>query len=147
VSPIPHVPQENKQTTRAQRTEDASLISKKAWDIAKAPASMLPVYLLLFYLIPNSPSIITIFMIGYFVYNPFASIFNMNNAFKSVAEQINPNTIIMCKILFVTLNIVSVALMTWKLSKLDLLPTTADWVLLYSKAPVPTEFSSGRVIA
>eukprot|EP01129_Flabellula_baltica_P012992 TRINITY_DN5968_c0_g1_i2.p1 TRINITY_DN5968_c0_g1~~TRINITY_DN5968_c0_g1_i2.p1 ORF type:complete len:174 (+),score=35.43 TRINITY_DN5968_c0_g1_i2:521-1042(+) len=137
--PITH----SNKTSKKHAVDQEELLNRKASQLSRSPMSMLPMVAIMFWLVPNTPSIITIMMIGFLgLMNPINSILNISQQFSSVEGKIANNKLVMNKVVFVALNLFVFCLGLWKFSKLDLLPTKeADWIAFYS-SPVALEMSS-----
>eukprot|EP01127_Copromyxa_protea_P003491 TRINITY_DN13301_c0_g1_i1.p1 TRINITY_DN13301_c0_g1~~TRINITY_DN13301_c0_g1_i1.p1 ORF type:complete len:168 (-),score=29.30 TRINITY_DN13301_c0_g1_i1:44-547(-) len=125
-------------SVRKGPTEDQleQLRMKKAWETAKTPFSMIPFYLMMFFMIPNSPSIISLSFCWMALSNPVTAILNINATFLPCKGANTPaSKLLPMKILFVILHLGWVAASLYKLSNLGLLPTTdADWLPFYHVA-------------
>jgi len=126
--------------SRTQQESQAELKMKKAWEIAQSPFSMLPLYGLLFWLIPNTPSIYTLTFAVFALMNPLRQLLTFNSAFVSLQDANNAFTLLPCKLIYLLANLLFTGLALWKISKLGLLPVTdADWLAFYG-VKQPMEF-------
>src|SRR5690606_26414660 len=100
---------------------------------------------------PNQPNLIPLSITLFSLFTPLQAIFNIQKsmedtsnfisyiylhsiiAFASFEDKKEGHNIILPKILYVLLNLLSVLIVVWKLGKFGLLPTTqADWLHRYS---------------
>eukprot|EP01129_Flabellula_baltica_P012991 TRINITY_DN5968_c0_g1_i1.p1 TRINITY_DN5968_c0_g1~~TRINITY_DN5968_c0_g1_i1.p1 ORF type:complete len:119 (+),score=19.44 TRINITY_DN5968_c0_g1_i1:521-877(+) len=76
--PITH----SNKTSKKHAVDQEELLNRKASQLSRSPMSMLPMVAIMFWLVPNTPSIITIMMIGFLgLMNPINSILNISQRF------------------------------------------------------------------
>jgi len=144
--PYGFVPDSSLDTARSRKQQEsqAELKRKKAWEVAQTPFSMLPLYGLLFWLIPNTPSIYTLTFAVFALMNPLRQLLAFNSAFASLQDSTNSLTLLPCKLIYMLANLFFFGLALWKISKLGLLPVNdSDWVAFYG-VKQPVEFVSGN---
>jgi len=124
-----------------ERREDrtSELRTKRAWELAKSPMSMIPLYGLLFFLLPNAPSIYTLSFTFIALSNPITQAVSVLKVFAGLSDKSNSSQVILCQIIYVLGNMFFAGLALWKISKMGLLPVhDADWIAFYG-VPQPTD--------
>jgi len=112
---------------------------KRAAEIAKSPFSMVVLYGLLFFLIPNAPSIYSLSFAFLALFNPIKQAFSVRTAFAGLHDEKNGTAILGYQAMYVALNLFFAGLALWKISKMGLLPTNdADWIAFYG-VPQPVD--------
>lgn len=114
-----------------ERLERAAKL-KAAWGQATSWKGMFIMYAILYFFIPNSPSIYTISFAMYALLNPLRAAFTFNSAFKPFEHDIDKSTISFYKIIFVLGHLFFAGVASYKLMKLGFLPVTdSDWIYFY----------------
>ncbi|QSL67197.1 hypothetical protein MERGE_001587 [Pneumocystis wakefieldiae] len=114
-------------TLSTDKTE--SLKVKKAWEIALAPAKMLPMSIIMAYMSGNSVQIFPLIMTFMLFWNPIKSISNINKVFVHLESSKTHSTLFLPKLSFVLIQLVTIALGLIKMQWMGLLPITrSDWL-------------------
>jgi len=112
---------------------------QRAWEVAKSPFSMLPIFGLLFFLLPNSPSIYTLSFTFIALSNPITQALAVFKVFAGLKDKSNSMQVVLCQIVYFLTNLCFAVLALWKISKMGLLPVhDSDWIAFYGVAQ-PTE--------
>ncbi|XP_065575802.1 ER membrane protein complex subunit 4-like [Artemia franciscana] len=124
------------------KQQDASLITKRSWDIAVAPLKQIPMNLFIMYMAGSSISIFPIMMVGMMLVRPLRAILSLNSSFSALesAQSIN---LLAQKFVFCIGQFVCLCLALYKCQGMGLLPThPSDW-LDFIAPRERTEFASG----
>ncbi|XP_033117205.1 ER membrane protein complex subunit 4-like isoform X1 [Anneissia japonica] len=133
----------NLDVTSQDNDNNSNLVDKKCWDIALAPLKQIPMNLFIMYMSGNSISIFPIMMVGMMVWRPIQAIMQHKKTFKMLDGS---NQAIFQKCVFLTSNMLGVALALYKCSSMGLLPLYAsDW-LSFLDPQTRMEYSGGGVI-
>ncbi len=134
---------QSKQQVRDGPTKEESdtLKVKKAWDIAIAPAKSMPMQAFMMYMSGSSPQIFSMMMTFMFLSTPFKAIASMNQQFSRFDSPTTGGRLLLPKIAFVLLQILTVAVGVWKCSSMGLLPThRSDWLAWETQRPYMETF-------
>ncbi|KAM0705563.1 hypothetical protein Q7P35_006922 [Cladosporium inversicolor] len=119
--------------------EMETLKLKKAWEVAIAPAKQLPMNAIGMYMSGNSLQMFSIMMVFMLFKAPIQALMNINQTFARFESDGKKQEMLMVKAAFVGCNLLALALGTWKVNQMGLLPTTrSDW-LAWEVAREPLE--------
>jgi len=100
---------------------------------------MIPLYGLLFWLLPNAPSIYTLSFAFIALFNPLRQAASVRGAFNGLHEPAIATEVMLCQLIYFVANLFFAGLALWKISKMGLLPLNeADWIAFYG-VPQPVE--------
>jgi len=120
-------------------TDDLKI--KKAWEVALAPAKQLPMNMVMMYMSGNSLQIFSIMMTAMLFMNPVKAISQLSNTFSKFDGETTRQRLLVVKLAYVALQILTIGFGIWKVNAMGLLPTTrSDW-LAWEGAPFPVETS------
>lgn len=109
--------------------ETDTLKTKKAWEIALAPAKSLPMSAIGMYMTGNSLQMFSIMMVFMLFKTPLVALTNINSAFVRYETEGNRDKMLLVKLVYVLTNLMAVGVGVWKVGKMGLLPTTrSDWL-------------------
>jgi hypothetical protein len=121
---------DNRSGGHPQRIDNTKLKMEKAWETAKTPFKSMFMFAFMLYMTPNTPSLVPLSITIYTIFSPLRAIFTVNSIFSSFSDDKNSMQLLLPKLVFVTLNLLVIALALWKIWKFGLLPmTAADWIL------------------
>ncbi|KAF2433627.1 hypothetical protein EJ08DRAFT_647306 [Tothia fuscella] len=125
---------------KAPTTEETDTLKmKKAWELAIAPAKALPMNAIGMYMSGNSLQIFSVMMVFMCFKTPLLAVLNIQATFARLESPGTKDKMLLVKITFVLMNLLAVALGTWKVNQMGLLPTTSsDW-LAWESARDPLE--------
>lgn len=107
-----------------QQSTDASLIVKRSWEMATAPFKALPQMLLMMWMSGNQLSIWSIMMVGYMVFRPIKSVFNIGVMFEKIQGAQAP----IQRLVYLLGETVALCLALYKIQMMGLLPLNpSDW--------------------
>jgi hypothetical protein len=95
---------------------------KKAWEVAIAPAKQLPMNAIGMYMSGNSLQMFSIMMVFMLFKAPFQALMNINQTFARFETDSKKQEMLMVKAAFVGCNLLALALGTWKVNQMGLLP-------------------------
>ncbi|KAM0715067.1 hypothetical protein Q7P37_009532 [Cladosporium fusiforme] len=125
--------------TKPSPEEMDTLKLKKAWEVALAPAKQLPMNAIGMYMSGNSLQMFSIMMVFMLFKAPIQALLNINQTFARFETEGKKQELLMVKAAFVACNMLALALGTWKVNQMGLLPTTrSDW-LAWEVAREPLE--------
>lgn len=99
---------------------------KKAWEVAIAPAKQLPMNAIGMYMSGNSLQMFSIMMVFMLFKAPIQALLNINQTFARFESDGKKQDMLMVKAAFIGCNLLALALGTWKVNQMGLLP----WVPL-----------------
>lgn len=106
--------------------EMETLKLKKAWEVAIAPAKQLPMNAIGMYMSGNSLQMFSIMMVFMLFKAPIQALMSINQTFARFESDGKKQEMLMVKAAFVGCNLLALALGTWKVNQMGLLP----WVFL-----------------
>ena len=117
----------NSKTTKAARTKPSqeemdTLKLKKAWEVALAPAKQLPMNAIGMYMSGNSLQMFSIMMVFMLFKAPVQALLGINQTFARFESEGKRQELLMVKAAFVACNFLALALGTWKVNQMGLLP-------------------------
>ncbi|KAJ4957020.1 hypothetical protein NE237_013803 [Protea cynaroides] len=133
--------QDDSTVSRQKKDAESNWKAQKAWEVAQAPVKNL---LMMGFMMWMAGNTVHLFSIGI----TFSALWQPINALQGVGKVFEPYKdskvdTLTPKLLFIALNLASLALGVWKLNTLGLLPTHAsDWVSSLPPAQ-EVEYSSG----
>jgi len=131
------VSQHSRQSTKVDTTD---LKLKKAWELAKSPGKSIFMQAFMMWMAGSSVNIFSIMITVYAMIGPIRAIFGLNSAFSKFDLK---QGLIEPKLVYVGLNLLTVAVAVYKCHSLGFLPTTdSDWVSILP-VPQPVEYSGG----
>jgi hypothetical protein len=95
---------------------------KKAWEAALAPAKQLPMTAIMMYMSGNSLQIFSIMMVGMAFKNPVMGLLATGTAFDRFESEGTKGKLAMVKVVYVLMQLLSLALGVWKVNAMGLLP-------------------------
>lgn len=113
-----------KPTTRTKPSpeEMETLKLKKAWEVAIAPAKQLPMNAIGMYMSGNSLQMFSIMMVFMLFKAPIQALLNINQTFARFETEGKRQELLMVKAAFIGCNLLALALGTWKVNQMGLLP-------------------------
>jgi hypothetical protein len=102
--------------------EMETLKLKKAWEVAIAPAKQLPMNAIGMYMSGNSLQMFSIMMVFMLFKAPFQALMNINQTFARFETDSKKQEMLMVKAAFIGCNLLALALGTWKVNQMGLLP-------------------------
>jgi len=133
--------QSAKHTSKSDNTD---LKLKKAWEVAKGPGKSIFMTAFMLWMAGSGVNIFSIMITLYAIMNPVKAILGTNSMFTKFED--SKHSLILTKLVYIALNLLSVSFAVYKCSSMGLLPTTpSDWV---SVLPVKqtVEISGGGII-
>ncbi|KAK0402011.1 hypothetical protein QR680_016093 [Steinernema hermaphroditum] len=106
-----------------QQQQQKHLLTKRAWDMALAPAKSLPMNMFMMYMAGNTISIFPIMMVAMMVWRPIKALTAVNTTFKPLEED-NIGSLLLHKLVFILGNLGAIALAVYKINGMGLLPNT-----------------------
>lgn len=125
-----HSTKSTKTATKVDQASVDELKTKKAWELAVAPAKLVPMNVIMGYMTGNSLQIIPMTMTLMLLWNPLkAIVLDTSRTFKSVQTDTNASQITLSKIVFVICQLLNLSIGVYKLYKMGLIPhTESDWL-------------------
>jgi hypothetical protein len=108
--------------TKPSPEEMETLKLKKAWEVAIAPAKQLPMNAIGMYMSGNSLQMFSIMMVFMLFKAPIQALLNINQTFVRFETEGKRQELLMVKAVFVGCNLLALALGTWKVNQMGLLP-------------------------
>ena len=108
--------------TKPSPEEMETLKLKKAWEVAIAPAKQLPMNAIGMYMSGNSLQMFSIMMVFMLFKAPIQALLNINQTFVRFETDGKRRDLLMVKAVFVGCNLLALALGTWKVNQMGLLP-------------------------
>lgn len=108
--------------TKPTEEETSTLKLKKAWEVALAPAKQLPMNAIGMYMSGNSLQMFSIMMVFMLFKAPVQALLNINQTFARFETEGKKQELLMAKLAFVACNMLALALGTWKVNAMGLLP-------------------------
>jgi hypothetical protein len=102
--------------------EMETLKLKKAWEVAIAPAKQLPMNAIGMYMSGNSLQMFSIMMVFMLFKAPIQALMSINQTFARFESDGKKQEMLMVKAAFVGCNLLALALGTWKVNQMGLLP-------------------------
>ncbi|KAJ8099960.1 hypothetical protein POJ06DRAFT_255006 [Lipomyces tetrasporus] len=117
--------------------ERDTLKVKKAWEIALAPSKSLPMNAIMSYFSGSSLQIFSLTMTFMLFSNPAKAIANVGPTFARYESESTFSRILQAKLVFIVLQLATVAVGLWKMGSMGVLPTKrSDWLAWESETPV-----------
>ncbi|KAH9948117.1 DUF1077-domain-containing protein [Amylocystis lapponica] len=118
-----------------------TLKSKRAWDLAVAPAKSLPMQAFMLYMSGGGVQVFSMGIVFMLLSSPFKNLASINGAFAPFAPGDAPpkslTTLTLPKIAYLLCNLLTLALGLWKCRSMGLLPTgTGDWLAFETRGQV-----------
>lgn len=108
--------------TKPSTQEMETLKLKKAWEVAIAPAKQLPMNAIGMYMSGNSLQMFSIMMVFMLFKAPLQALMNINQTFARFETDGKKQELLMVKAAFIGCNLLALALGTWKVNQMGLLP-------------------------
>ncbi|XP_043212970.1 ER membrane protein complex subunit 4-like [Amphibalanus amphitrite] len=129
------------QSSEVNKANDASLVIKRAWDLALSPLKQIPMNLFIMYMAGDSISIFPIMMIGMMLLRTVKALFSIQQTFK----MIEGDHAILQRLVYLIGILAGIALALYKCHSMGLLPTHAsDW-LAFVEPQQRVEYAFGGV--
>jgi len=129
------------QSSEVNKANDASLVIKRAWDLALSPLKQIPMNLFIMYMAGDSISIFPIMMIGMMLMRTVKALFSIQATFKLIEG----DHAILQRLVYLVGILASIGLALYKCQSMGLLPTHAsDW-LAFVEPQERIEFAFGGV--
>ncbi|KAK7205020.1 hypothetical protein BZA70DRAFT_168635 [Myxozyma melibiosi] len=110
---------------------------KKAWEIALAPSKSLPMNAIMSYFSGSSLQIFSLTMTFMLFSNPVKAIAGVNSTFARYESEATYSRILQAKLVFILMNLGTIAVGVWKMSSMGVLPTkSSDWLAWESQTSV-----------
>ncbi|KAK9366445.1 hypothetical protein V1509DRAFT_629935 [Lipomyces kononenkoae] len=117
--------------------ERDTLKVKKAWEIALAPSKSLPMNAIMSYFSGSSLQIFSLTMTFMLFSNPLKAIANVGPTFARYESESTYSRILQTKLVFIALQLATVAVGVWKMGSMGVLPTKrSDWLAWESETLV-----------
>ncbi|CAD6504782.1 BgTH12-00285 [Blumeria graminis f. sp. triticale] len=114
---------------------------KKAWELALAPVKQLPMTAFMMYMSGNTLQIFSIMMVVMAFKTPFMGLLATNQVFEKFESDGTKSQLVMVKIVYISMQILALALGIWKVNGMGLLPTArSDW-LAWETVRIPEEIA------
>ncbi|KAG2228162.1 hypothetical protein INT45_009208 [Circinella minor] len=118
-----------KQSTPQETHNDTALKIRRAWDVAWGPAKSIPMNGFMLYMTGSNVQIFSVMITAMLFFNPAKAIMSLNQNFSRFESKETAVELIMPKLLFVGLHILTMLLGVYKVNAMGLLPTTtSDWL-------------------
>ncbi|KAI9270344.1 hypothetical protein BDA99DRAFT_501512 [Phascolomyces articulosus] len=118
-----------KQSTPQEGHNDTALKIRRAWDVAWGPAKSIPMNGFMLYMTGNNVQIFSVMITAMLFFNPAKAIMSLNQNFSRFESKETAAELIMPKLLFIGLQVVTMLLGVYKVNAMGLLPTTtSDWL-------------------
>lgn len=143
-----HTSKQNKQQQRAQSLEERDLLKvKKAWELAIAPAKAMPMQAFMMYMSGSTPQIFSMMMTFMFFSNPIKAMASMDTTFAKLDTPTTHARLLLPKLAFIAIQILTILVGIWKCSSMGLLPThRSDWLAWETQStPLETSFAATPV--
>ncbi|KAK9449832.1 uncharacterized protein V1518DRAFT_426700 [Limtongia smithiae] len=126
----------NKDAAGPSAVEWDELKVKKAWDIAMGPSKSLPMNAIMSYFSGSSLQIFSLTMTFMLFSNPVKSIASIGSTFARFESESTYSRILQAKVVFILMQLATVAVGVWKMSSMGVLPTKrSDWLAWESEVP------------
>ncbi|KAI8994890.1 hypothetical protein BDB01DRAFT_841177 [Pilobolus umbonatus] len=120
----------------------AAIKMKRAWDVAMGPAKSIPMNAMMIYMSGTSLQIFTVMITAMLFFQPFKAIMSVQQTFNRFESKNNSSDLLLPKLTFVGLHIITILLGVYKVNAMGLLPnTTSDW-LSFIQPKVVMEYSA-----
>lgn len=117
---------------KAKRKEQNQMKMNKAWDLVIGQGKGIFMTFISTFFIGSNISLFTIFIYGFYAFNTFTAIFNVNKAYKMLESP--EYSLFNYKLGYVILSIISFLFVMYRIYKMGLVPLNpADWVSLVDK--------------
>jgi len=131
--------------SRVTKADHSDLKLKKAWEVAKGPGKGILMTAFMLWMAGGGVNIFSMMITVYAIINPVKAIIGTNGVFSKF-EDAKGGSLLEPKLVYIGLNVLSLAVAVYKCSTLGLLPTTpSDWIA-YFPLKKTTEFSAGGFI-
>ncbi|CAG8470499.1 8560_t:CDS:2 [Ambispora gerdemannii] len=118
----------NSPSTRNKQDQETLKI-KKAWDAALSPGKNIPMNAFMLWMSGNGVQIFSVMITGMLFFQPIKALLTIDSAFERYESPKNKSRLLLPKITFVLLQLLTMALGLYKCSAMGLLPTaTSDWL-------------------
>lgn len=110
---------------------DKELMRRQVWDFGKSPFSNIFSTLIMLYFAGNALSIVSLMLCGVMVSGPIKAFLGFSSSFKVFEDSLGRQdaALIKAKVVFILINLAILAVGTWKISMLGILPFTSADVL------------------
>ncbi|CAG8450235.1 2331_t:CDS:2 [Ambispora leptoticha] len=103
--------------------------SAKAWDAALSPGKNIPMNAFMLWMSGNGVQIFSVMITGMLFFQPIKALLAIDSTFERYESSKNQSQLLLPKITFVLLQLLTMALGLYKCSAMGLLPTaTSDWL-------------------
>ncbi|KAK9351935.1 hypothetical protein V1505DRAFT_360361 [Lipomyces doorenjongii] len=117
--------------------ERDTLKVKKAWEIALSPSKSLPMNAIMSYFSGSSLQIFSLTMTFMLFSNPVKAIANVGPTFARYQSDSTFSRILQAKLVFIALQLATIAVGVWKMGSMGVLPTKrSDWLAWETETPV-----------
>ncbi|KZT11114.1 DUF1077-domain-containing protein [Laetiporus sulphureus 93-53] len=132
----------SKSSTVAAKSSYETLKTKRAWDLAIAPAKSLPMQAFMLYMSGGGVQIFSMGIVFMLLSSPFKNLAGINMAFAPFAPSSSDpksfSTLVLQKLAYLLCNLLTLALGLWKCRSMGLLPTgTGDWLAFETRGQPP----------
>ncbi|KAJ8651434.1 hypothetical protein O0I10_013016 [Lichtheimia ornata] len=118
-----------RQTTTQDAHNDSALKIRRAWDVAWGPAKSIPMNAIMIYMTGNGVQIFSVMITIMLFLNPAKAIMSLQQTFGRFESKETAAELIVPKLLFIGLHLLTVLLGVYKVNAMGLLPTTtSDWL-------------------
>ncbi|KAK9480944.1 hypothetical protein V1514DRAFT_274811 [Lipomyces japonicus] len=116
--------------------ERDTLKAKKAWEIALSPSKSLPMNAIMSYFSGSSLQIFSLTMTFMLFSNPVKAIASVSSTFARYESEGNSTRLLQAKLVFVALQLATIAVGVWKMGSMGVLPTErSDWLAWERASP------------
>ncbi|KAI9307201.1 hypothetical protein BJ944DRAFT_262318 [Cunninghamella echinulata] len=121
-------------STRQNQTDhnDVEMKIKRAWDVAMGPAKSIPMNAVMIYMSGNGVQIFSVMITAMLFINPIKAIMTIGQTFERFETKgsTQPGAdLLLAKLTFIGLHLLTICLGIYKLNGMGLLPTTtSDWL-------------------
>ncbi|RHZ78786.1 hypothetical protein Glove_156g97 [Diversispora epigaea] len=120
---------EAQQNSTVEQTDQEKLKIKKAWDAALSPGKNIPMNAFMLWMSGNGVQIFSVMITGMLFFQPIKALMSIDGVFERYESPKTKPLLIWPKIVYVALQLLTMALGLYKCSSMGLLPTAAsDWL-------------------
>ncbi|KAI9497061.1 hypothetical protein BDB00DRAFT_868899 [Zychaea mexicana] len=118
-----------RQSTAQETHNDTALKIRRAWDVAWSPAKSIPMNAFMLYMTGNGVQIFSVMITAMLFFQPAKAIMSLQQNFARFESKETATELIVPKLVFLGLHILTMLLGVYKVNAMGLLPTTtSDWL-------------------
>ncbi|RIA84737.1 hypothetical protein C1645_831826 [Glomus cerebriforme] len=119
----------NKKDVQPIEKDQETLKIKKAWDAALSPGKNIPMNAFMLWMSGNGVQIFSVMITGMLFFQPIKALMGIDSVFERYESPKTRQLLIWPKLVYVALQLLTMALGLYKCSSMGLLPTaTSDWL-------------------